>query len=75
MRRSPHLRTLCDKARFVTLGAPTFCLINWCVRLNEVVDQVSLDSKTVQPRYNLLFRQIEQEMLPYCIEEKIAVLP
>ena len=29
----------------------------------------------VQPRYNLLFRQIEREMLPYCTEEGIGVIP
>jgi 1-deoxyxylulose-5-phosphate synthase len=29
----------------------------------------------VQPRYNLLFRQIEREMLPYCLEEGIGVIP
>jgi aryl-alcohol dehydrogenase-like predicted oxidoreductase len=30
---------------------------------------------SVQPRYNLLFRQIEREMLPYCGEEGIGVIP
>jgi aryl-alcohol dehydrogenase (NADP+) len=29
----------------------------------------------VQPRYSLLFRQIEREMLPYCSEEGIGVIP
>jgi 1-deoxyxylulose-5-phosphate synthase len=29
----------------------------------------------VQPRYNLLFREIEREMLPYCGEEGIGVIP
>jgi aryl-alcohol dehydrogenase (NADP+) len=29
----------------------------------------------VQPRYNLLFRQIEREMLPFCGEEGIGVIP
>ena len=29
----------------------------------------------VQPRYNLLFREIEREMLPYCREEGIGVIP
>ena len=29
----------------------------------------------MQPRYNLLFRQIEREMLPYCGEEGIGVIP
>ena len=29
----------------------------------------------VQPRYNLLFRQIEREMLPYCAEDGVGVIP
>ena len=29
----------------------------------------------VQPRYNLLFRQIERELLPLCREEGIGVIP
>jgi aryl-alcohol dehydrogenase (NADP+) len=28
-----------------------------------------------QPRYNLLFRQVERELLPYCGEEGIGVIP
>ena len=30
---------------------------------------------SVQPRYNLLFRQVERELLPLCEEEKLAVIP
>lgn len=30
---------------------------------------------SVQPRYNLLFRQIERELLPFCREEGLAVMP
>jgi aryl-alcohol dehydrogenase (NADP+) len=30
---------------------------------------------SVQPRYNLLFRQIERELLPLCQEEQLAVIP
>jgi aryl-alcohol dehydrogenase (NADP+) len=30
---------------------------------------------SVQPRYNLLFRQIERELLPLCTEEGLAVIP
>ena len=30
---------------------------------------------SVQPRYNLLFREIERELLPLCSEDEIAVLP
>jgi aryl-alcohol dehydrogenase (NADP+) len=30
---------------------------------------------SVQPRYNLLFREIERELLPFCQEENLAVIP
>ncbi len=30
---------------------------------------------SVQPRYNLLFRQIEREMLPFCHEEGVGIIP
>jgi 1-deoxyxylulose-5-phosphate synthase len=30
---------------------------------------------SVQPRYNLLFRQIERELLPHCAEEGLAAIP
>jgi len=30
---------------------------------------------SVQPRYNLLFREFERELFPLCIEEGIAVIP
>jgi aryl-alcohol dehydrogenase (NADP+) len=30
---------------------------------------------SAQPRYNLLFRQIERELLPLCLEEGVGVIP
>jgi 1-deoxyxylulose-5-phosphate synthase len=39
----------------------------------ETLRLARLDS--VQPRYNLLFRQIEREMLPFCEEEGVGVIP
>jgi 1-deoxyxylulose-5-phosphate synthase len=30
---------------------------------------------SVQPRYNLLYREIERELLPLCLEEGIGVIP
>ena len=39
----------------------------------ETLRLARLDS--VQPRYNLLFRQIEREMLPYCGEDGVGVIP
>jgi aryl-alcohol dehydrogenase-like predicted oxidoreductase len=40
---------------------------------SETLGLTRLDS--VQPRYNLLFRQIEREMLPFCGEEGVGVIP
>jgi 1-deoxyxylulose-5-phosphate synthase len=40
---------------------------------SETLRLVRFDS--VQPRYNLLFRQIEREMLPFCGEEGVGVIP
>jgi len=31
--------------------------------------------ETAQPRYNLLFREVERDLLPLCLEESIAVIP
>jgi len=39
---------------------------------SEVLGLARLDS--VQPRYNLLFREIERELLPLCAEEGIGVI-
>jgi len=30
---------------------------------------------SVQPRYNLLFRELERELFPLCVEEGLAVIP
>jgi 1-deoxyxylulose-5-phosphate synthase len=40
---------------------------------SEARNLVRFDS--VQPRYNLLFRQIERDLLPLCGEDGIAVIP
>ncbi len=40
---------------------------------SEVLGIARFDS--VQPRYNLLFREIERELLPLCAEEGIGVIP
>jgi 1-deoxyxylulose-5-phosphate synthase len=39
---------------------------------SEVLGLARLDS--VQPRYNLLYRQVERELFPLCAEEKIGVI-
>ena len=40
---------------------------------SEVKNLARIDS--VQPRYNLLFRSFERDLLPLCEEEDIAVIP
>lgn len=40
---------------------------------SEVLGTAPLVS--VQPRYNLLFREMERELLPLCADENIAVIP
>jgi len=40
---------------------------------SEVKNLVRIDS--AQPRYNLLFRSFERDLLPLCAEEGIAVIP
>ncbi len=39
----------------------------------EVLGTVRFDS--VQPRYNLLFREFERELFPLCADEQVAVIP
>jgi aryl-alcohol dehydrogenase (NADP+) len=40
---------------------------------SETLGSARFDS--VQPRYNLLFRQFERDLLPLCEEEGLAVIP
>jgi aryl-alcohol dehydrogenase (NADP+) len=49
----------------------TYQLVRACGR-SETLGLARFDS--VQPRYNLLFRQIEREMLPFCEEEGVGVI-
>ena len=61
------------KARYV--GCSNFLAYQVARALgrSEVLGLARFDS--VQPRYNLLFRQIERELLPLCQEEGIGVIP
>jgi aryl-alcohol dehydrogenase (NADP+) len=55
------------KARYV--GCSNFHALG----RSETLNLTRFDS--IQPRYNLLFRQIERELLPLCREEGIGVIP
>src|SRR5438093_2398990 len=61
------------KARYVGCSNfPTYQVARALGR-SEVLGAARFDS--VQPRYNLLFRQVERELLPLCQEEGLGVIP
>jgi 1-deoxyxylulose-5-phosphate synthase len=61
------------KARYVGCSNFLAYKIARAIGRSETRGLVRFDS--VQPRYNLLFRQIERELLPLCAEEGIGVIP
>ncbi len=61
------------KARYVGCSNYLAYQVARAVGRSEAQGLVRFDS--VQPRYNLLFRQIERELLPLCREEGIGVIP
>ena len=61
------------KARYVGCSNFLAYQVARAIGRSEARDLVRFDS--VQPRYNLLFRQIERELLPLCAEEGVGVIP
>ena len=61
------------KARYVGCSNVAPYQLARSVGRSEVLGTVRFDS--VQPRYNMLFREFEREMFPLCEEEGIAVIP
>jgi 1-deoxyxylulose-5-phosphate synthase len=61
------------RARYVGCSNFLAYQVARAVGRSEAMGIVRFDS--VQPRYNLLFRQIERELLPLCSEEGIGVIP
>ena len=61
------------KARYVGCSNFPAYQVARALGRSEVLGTVRFDS--VQPRYNLLFRQIERELLPLCREEGLGVIP
>jgi len=61
------------KARYVGCSNYHAYQVARALGRSEALGLARLDS--VQPRYNLLFRQIERELLPLCAEEGIGVIP
>jgi aryl-alcohol dehydrogenase (NADP+) len=61
------------KARYVGCSNYFAYQVARALGRSEVLGVARFDS--VQPRYNLLFRQTERELLPLCQEEGIGVIP
>ena len=61
------------KARYVGVSNWLAYRLARAIGRSETRGLVRFDS--VQPRYNLLFRQIERELLPLCLEDGIGVIP
>src|SRR5713226_68378 len=61
------------KARYVGCSNFPAYQVARALGRSEALGVARFDS--VQPRYNLLFRQIERELLPLCREERIGVIP
>ena len=61
------------KARYVGCSNYFAYRVARALGRSELLGLVRFES--VQPRYNLLFRQIERELLPLCEEESIGVIP
>lgn len=61
------------KARYVGCSNVAAYQLARSLGRSEVLGTVRFDS--VQPRYNMLFREFERELFPLCTEEGIAVIP
>jgi len=61
------------KARYVGVSNWPAYKVARALGRSEAKNLVRIDS--VQPRYNLLFRSFERDLLPLCAEEKVAVIP
>ena len=74
-RRCARSTTSCGPGKVRYVGCSNFLAYQVARALgrSEALGLARFDS--VQPRYNLLFRQIERELLPLCREEGIGVIP
>ena len=61
------------RARYVGVSNFLAYRLARAIGRSEVLKTVKFVS--VQPRYSLLFREIERELLPLCVEEGLAVIP
>jgi len=69
------LTDLVDMGKVHYIGCSNFAAwqIEKALRISDVHGFVALSSS--QPRYNLLDREVERDLLPLCLEEGIGVIP
>lgn len=63
----------CGKVRYIGCSNHDAWQLARAIGRSETLGLVRYES--VQPRYNLLFRNIERELLPLCALDQIAVIP
>jgi aryl-alcohol dehydrogenase (NADP+) len=61
------------KVRYVGCSNTLAYQLARAIGRSELLGVARFDS--VQPRYNLLFREVERELFPLCAEEQVAVIP
>jgi aryl-alcohol dehydrogenase-like predicted oxidoreductase len=72
------LRTLDDAVRrnhVRYLGASSMWTYEFVEARHESADRGLEPFRTMQPFYNLVYRERERELLPYCLENDVGVLP
>lgn len=63
----------CGKVRYVGCSNTLAYQLARSIGRSEVLGVCRFES--VQPRYNLLFREAERELFPLCAQENVAVIP
>jgi aryl-alcohol dehydrogenase (NADP+) len=63
----------CGKVRYIGCSNTMAYQLARAIGRSELHGLARFES--VQPRYNLLFRENERELFPLCVEEQIAVIP
>jgi 1-deoxyxylulose-5-phosphate synthase len=71
--RPPKRSTPSGKARYI--GVSNFLAYRLARAIGRQDTLRLVRFVSVQPRYNLLFREIERELLPLAQEENLAVIP
>src|SRR5439155_12302593 len=72
-RRARRGRVRAGKVRYIGCSNFLAYRLARAIGRSETLGLARFDS--VQPRYNLLFREFERELFPLCLEEGVGVIP